>query len=174
MRAILSCLLACLVLSGCGAANNGASSHYDSKAAEANKKLAGYRYAYVLVSDVVSYWEETEIGEPYGVYEKTNPAMVNPSEIVRESLEENGYIVLYSLDEPLPGKCFVVGIEESRQRTSAFGTGIEMTIRFRDAETNRMLLTVTAEGIEWTKTNAARSAIRKCMKLVFPDAASSH
>ena len=41
-------------------------------------------------------------------------------------------------------------------------------------ETNRMLLTVTAEGIEWTKTNAARSAIRKCMKLVFPDAASNH
>ena len=90
------------------------------------------------------------MGDPYSVYEKTNPAIVNPSEIVKEFLEEKGYIVLPSLDGPLPGKCFVVGIEESRHRTSAFGTGIEMTIRFRDAETNRMLLTVTAEGIEWT------------------------
>ena len=122
-------------------------------------------YHYVVLSSTVPLTSSS--GSTINGYYYSTSKSVNPSDVIVGYLAKKGFIILPELQNDLLNETLIVNYGESGRREVFWGYTTEVTIQFVNAQSKKLVIMTTAEGIGDTETDDIKEAITRALDALF-------
>lgn len=132
------------------------------------ESLSDFTYVYVVPTGDKTGNAGVVYSLGYGIYASSPDKSVNPGDLIAGYLMKRGYVRLFALDSQLKESTLIVSYGEVGTRPvglAAYTTAV--TIQMVSGKTNRMVCSVTAEGIGDTEADDIRQAISRALEAVW-------